>query len=32
MILSIKAEQLGCGVNHPPQSSAEVEDGVELYL
>jgi len=22
----------GCGVDHPPSSSAEVKEGVELYL
>jgi len=25
-------KQLGCGIDHPPPSSAEVKEKVELYL
>ena len=29
--LSLGGKVAGCGVDHPPPSSAEVKEGVELY-
>jgi len=28
----LEAKQPGCGIDHPPPSSAEVKERVELYL
>jgi len=31
-VLFPRGKQLGCGIDHPPLSSAEVKERVELYL